>query len=133
MRRGRRSHWRGLRYIGRRSRTEDGGRTTDEYRRTADDRRFCQKNRLSLMLLTAHPFRTPLALRAHLRLVLLAAAEACWMYAALLTFSMIAGIPHEVSHFGILLLYWAGRLTGRRLPRSKLAWRVLQFATIAIA
>src|SRR5581483_1677184 len=133
MRRGRRSHWRGLRYIGRRSRTEDGGRTTDEYRRTADDRRFCQKNRLSLMLLTANPFRTPLALRAHLRLVLLAAAESCWIYAALLTFGTIAGMPHEVSPPGIFLVYWIGLLTGRILPRSKLAWRVLQFTTIAIA
>ncbi|HZQ07863.1 MAG TPA: DUF4129 domain-containing protein [Anaerolineae bacterium] len=85
------------------------------------------------MLLTANPFRTPLALRAHLRLVLLAAAEACWIYAALLTFGTIAGMPHEVSPFGIFLVYWAGLLTGRILPRSKLAWRVLQFATIAIA
>lgn len=72
-------------------------------------------------------------LRSQLRLALLAAAEACWIYAAILVLGTLAGAAREVSPFGIFLAYWIALQTGRFLPRTRLTWRVLQALTIAIA
>lgn len=75
----------------------------------------------------------PFSLRAQLRLALLAAAEACWIYAAILVLGTLAGAPREVSPFGIFLAYWIALQTGQFLPRTQLTWRILQALTLAIA
>lgn len=74
-----------------------------------------------------------IAWRAELRLALLAAAESCWIYAIVLTLGTLGGFPRIVSPLGIFVMYWLGLLTGRVVPRSKSAWRLLQFVTIGIA
>ncbi len=72
-------------------------------------------------------------LRAQLRLTLLAAAETCWIYAAVYVLSALAGAPRVISPFGIFLTYWLALQTGRLAPRAKKTWRVLQALTIVIA
>ncbi len=72
-------------------------------------------------------------LRAELRLALLAAAEACWLYAIVLTIGTLMGFPRVVSPIGIFVVYWVGLLIGRVLPRSDRAWRVLQGLTVVLA
>jgi hypothetical protein len=72
-------------------------------------------------------------LRAELQLALLAASEACWIYAVVLTIGTVAGAPRQVSPLGIFFVYWIALLVGRFLPRVQHAWRVLQFVTVAIA
>jgi len=74
-----------------------------------------------------------LPLRAQLRLALLAAAETCWIYAAVFVVSALAGAPRVVSPFGIFLTYWIALQVGRFVPRAKKTWRILQALTIAIA
>jgi hypothetical protein len=74
-----------------------------------------------------------LNLRGELRLALLAAAEACWIYAIALAIGTLAGFPVVVSPLGIFVVYWVGLAAGRALPRSRRAWRVLQGLTILIA
>lgn len=71
--------------------------------------------------------------RAEFRLLLLAAAESCWIYALLLTLGGLSGLAHEVGYVGVVLVFWVGLMTGRILPRQKQTWRILQFVTIAIA
>lgn len=71
--------------------------------------------------------------RAELRLALLAAAEACWIYVVVLTLGAIMGAPHVISPVGIFFVYWVALQTGRLLPRSQQTWRLLQIATIVIA
>ena len=72
-------------------------------------------------------------LRAELRLALLAAAEACWLYAIVLTIGSLMGFSRVVSPFGIFIVYWTGLLVGRALPRSNRAWRALQALTVVFA
>lgn len=72
-------------------------------------------------------------LRAELRLALLAGAESCWLYAIVITVGIIGGLPHEVSPFGIFIVYWLGLLAGRQLPRLPQSWRVLQILTVLVA
>lgn len=72
-------------------------------------------------------------LRAELRLALLAAAEACWLYAIVLTIGSLMGFSRVVSPFGIFIVYWTGLLVGRALPNSNRAWRVLQALTVVFA
>ncbi|MBI4672499.1 MAG: DUF4129 domain-containing protein [Chloroflexi bacterium] len=74
-----------------------------------------------------------LNLRAELRLALLAATEACWIYAAVLTVGTAAGFPRQVSPVGIFLVYWIALSVGRLLPGSHQAWRLLQVITVLIA
>ncbi len=74
-----------------------------------------------------------LDLRAELRLMLLAGAEACWLYAIAFTVGTLSGLPRQVSPFGIFIVYWAGLGLGRVLPRSTLAWRALQLLTVVFA
>src|SRR6266542_5788164 len=73
-----------------------------------------------------------LNLRAELRRALLAAAEACWVYALLLTFAKIAGFARVISPFGIALVYWVALTLGYYFPRARRAWHVLQWASLAI-
>ena len=74
-----------------------------------------------------------LNLRAELRLALLAAAQACWIYAAALVIGVNAGAARIVTPLAIFFVYWIALQTGRLLPRSHRAWRVLQIAAIGIA
>jgi MFS family permease len=79
-------------------------------------------------------FQAPhIKLRAELRLALLAAAEACWLYAIALTLGTLSGLPRQISPLGIFIVYWAALLAGRVLPRSDVAWRALQLLTVAFA
>jgi hypothetical protein len=50
-------------------------------------------------------------LRHELRLALLAAAESCWIYAIVLTFSANVGITRQISPLGIFIVYWIALLT----------------------
>lgn len=72
-------------------------------------------------------------MRSELRRALLAAAEACWIYPALVVVGTPAGFAHEVSPLGIFLVYWAGLLAGRTLPRLRVPWRLAQALNILIA
>lgn len=78
-------------------------------------------------------FLRRLNLRAELRLALLAGAEACWIYALVLTLGTMANLPREVSPPGIFVVYMAGLVVGRALPKSRRAWRVLQALTVVCA
>lgn len=71
--------------------------------------------------------------RGELRLALLAAAESCWFFAIALTVGTIAGFPRIVSPLGIFVMYMAGLLAGRILPRLPHAWRLLQILTVLVA
>lgn len=71
--------------------------------------------------------------RSELRLALLAAAESCWFYAIALTLGTMAGFPRAVSPLGIFVMYMAGLLAGRFLPRLPQSWRLLQMLTVLIA
>lgn len=71
--------------------------------------------------------------RAELRRALLAAMESCWLYAIVLTLGTLANFPRVISPFGIFLVYMIGLYVGRLLPRSKRAWNVLQWLTVAFA
>lgn len=68
-----------------------------------------------------------------LRYALLAAGEATWIYAVILTLAAPLDFPRLVSPVGIFFVYWVGLLAGRLLPRSRYSWRALQLASIAIA
>ncbi len=84
---------------------------------------------LSIMLLTLRH----LNVRAELRLALLAAAESCWFYVIVLVVASNAGMERQVSALGIFLVYWAGLITGRVVPRIRATWRLLQLLTVLIA
>jgi len=72
-------------------------------------------------------------LRAQLRLLLLAAAETCWIYTMTLLLGALADAPRQVSPLGILFVYWIALQTGRILPSTQKNWRLLQALAVAIA
>ena len=72
-------------------------------------------------------------LRAQLRLLLLAAAETCWIYTVTLLLGALADAPRQVSPLGILFVYWIALQTGRILPSTRKNWRLLQALAVAIA
>lgn len=70
--------------------------------------------------------------RRELRLALLAAMEACWVFAALALVGGISGAPAP-SVASIFLAYWVALVAGRVLPRLKIRWAYAQMLALALA
>ncbi len=86
-----------------------------------------QANRGTLRVLAPHVMKhlerlpSSINLRADLRRAVFAAAETCWVYAALAVVSAMIGMTRLLSPFGIWLTYWAALEIGHYLPRVHLA------------
>ncbi len=72
-------------------------------------------------------------LRRELRIALLAAMEACWVYAALVFLAALMNVPPFASPLALFAVYWIAMILGRELPRRKAPWVFLQAAAILIA
>ncbi|MGE5137940.1 MAG: hypothetical protein ACM3JD_00650, partial [Rudaea sp.] len=74
-----------------------------------------------------------IAPRADVRRALFAAAETCWVYAAVLTVGRTAGSSRFLSAFGIWFTYWAALEIGHYLPRWRRPLRVLRLVNLGLA
>jgi uncharacterized protein DUF4129 len=74
-----------------------------------------------------------LDLRRELRLALLAAMEACWVYAILVFATGLIHVPAPSTPLTLFAVYWIGLIVGRELPRRKAQWTLLQSLSILIA
>ncbi|MBI3535965.1 MAG: hypothetical protein HY070_00145, partial [Chloroflexi bacterium] len=84
------------------------------------------------MNLTLTPLKIKISLRREIRLALLAAMEACWVYAVFaLVASLIVVTPPTV--FSIFLAYWIALIIGRIAPRVRMPWVQVQIVVLAFA